>query len=98
MISNGLMNSLFGSIRFQIAIKSTPLDSMISNGVDEFRKKFFADFVQAEKEKEIALKRLQRNCFHTFHVVDGNIECNKCGIYRKSPANPLASYAVKNAQ
>jgi hypothetical protein len=92
------MSSLFGSIRFQIAIKSTPLDSMLSNGVDEFRKKFFADFVQAEKDKEIALKRLQRNCFHTFHIVDGNIECNKCGIYKKPPTNPLTCYAVKNAQ
>ena len=71
---------------------------MLPNPVDLFRKKFFEDFIQAEKEKEIALKRLQRNCFHTFHVVDGNIECNKCGIYKKSPANPLTCYAVKNAQ
>ena len=70
---------------------------MLPNPVDQFREKFFADFVQAEKEKEIALKRLQRNCFHLFHIVDGNIECKKCGIYKKSPANPLNSYAVKNA-
>ena len=98
MLPNPVDESCFGSKCFQNAIKFNPLDSMLSNGVDEFRKKFFADFVHAEKEKELALKRLQRNCFHIFHIVDGNIECNKCGMYKKSPANPITSYAVKHAQ
>jgi len=57
--------------------------NMIRNEVDEFRKQFFENFVKVEREKEQALKRLQRNCFHTFQVVDGNIECAKCGLYRK---------------
>ena len=57
---------------------------MLKNGVDEFRKKFFEDFVRIEKEKELALKRLQRNCFHVFNIVEGNIECTKCGLYKKT--------------
>ena len=57
---------------------------MLKNGVDEFRKKFFEDFVRIEKEKELALKRLQRNCFHIFNIVEGNIECMKCGLYKKT--------------
>jgi hypothetical protein len=50
---------------------------------DEFRNQFFAKFVQIEKEKEMELKRKQRNCFHTFHVIDGNIQCAKCELYKK---------------
>ena len=46
---------------------------------DDYRKKFFEDFLRIEKEKEQELKRKQRNCFHTFHIIDGNIECAKCG-------------------
>ncbi len=62
---------------------------MMQNGVEEFRKKFFEEFVRTEKEKEMALKRLQRNCFHSFHVVQGNIECAKCGLYKKTKADLL---------
>lgn len=51
--------------------------------VNAYREKFFADFIQAEKEKEQDRKRKQRNCFHTFHVVDGNIQCAKCELYKK---------------
>ena len=54
------------------------------NGVNEFRKKFFEDFVRIEKEKELALKRLQRNCFHLYNIVEKNIECTKCGLYKKT--------------
>ena len=50
---------------------------------DDYRKKFFEDFLRIEKEKEQELKRKQRNCFHTFHIIDGNIECAKCGIYKR---------------
>ena len=53
------------------------------NGVNEFRKKFFEDFVRIEKEKELALKMLQRNCFHLYNIVEKNIECTKCGLYKK---------------
>jgi hypothetical protein len=65
---------------------------MLQNGVEEFRKKFFEDFIRIEKEKELALKRQQRNCFHIFQIVSGNIECTKCGIYKKTSPNQYNTF------
>ena len=70
---------------------------MIPNQIDQFRNNFFAEFVRIEKEKELALKRKQRNCFHTFHVVDGNIECSKCELYKKFPADRAVHHAINHA-
>jgi hypothetical protein len=59
------------------------MSRMLRNEVDAFREKFFEDFVRIEKEKAEEIKRKQRNCFHSFKMIEGNIECGKCGMYRK---------------
>ena len=56
---------------------------MIRNEIDEFRRKFFEDFVRVEQEKANELKRVQRNCFHVYQVINGTIECKKCGAFSK---------------
>jgi len=56
---------------------------------DQFRNDFFARFVEIEKEKERDLKRKQRNCFHSFTVVNGNIQCSKCELYKKQKCDKL---------
>jgi len=39
---------------------------MITNEIDAFRKQFFANLIQEEKEKEAQLKLKQSNCFHCY--------------------------------
>uniref|UniRef100_A0A6C0IIK4 Uncharacterized protein n=1 Tax=viral metagenome TaxID=1070528 RepID=A0A6C0IIK4_9ZZZZ len=57
---------------------------MRRNEIDDFRSAFFDNVIRQEKEKENALKRLQKNCFHTFvlaesadHTMQHGI-CSKC--------------------
>lgn len=58
---------------------------MIRNEIDDFRKAFFDKVIQTEKEKENAIKRLQKNCFHKYVLAESadNMQygvCSKCGL------------------
>ena len=46
--------------------------------LETFRKTFFAKLAKEKEEKELALKRKQRTCFHKYELVSGKKICKKC--------------------
>ena len=78
---------------------------MITNQIDEFRKQFFANLIQEEKEKEAQLKLKQSNCFHCYkESVDSYgypcRMCSKCehSTYRKLDALKLVIKEKSHSQ
>jgi len=56
---------------------------MRRNEIDDFRSAFFDNVIRQEKEKENALKRLQKNCFHTFVLAESADHTMQYGICSK---------------
>ncbi len=71
---------------------------MIKNEIDEFRNKVLDKIIEEEKQKEIEQKKLERDCFHVYNIIEDreplNYDervCSKCGhvkrrnVYKRKP-------------
>ena len=48
------------------------------NDIDAFRHAFFEKVIKEENEKEAARKLKQKNCFHSYTIINFEQICSKC--------------------
>ena len=46
--------------------------------LETFRVNFFTKVAKEKEEKELALKRKQKSCFHKYELVENKKVCKKC--------------------